>query len=222
MPKLRALSLAILVSACCAAPALAIANDPATPSAAASSASGPATAVSSAASSAAVGSCRACGSAKAASPASAASACAPGLCAVPLATIVFVAAFFIGGVLMSVRALKQKQHWLIDALSEKNPSKPAGTGTKTATDGTAGADGGSTSATTQPTTGSTSRLIAFLGGLGMLALYMGLGVYALWALFNGCTSEVKDAMAAVSHYLLYGTAMYAPYAVNQAKAAFAS
>lgn len=56
----------------------------------------------------------------------------------------------------------------------------------------------------------------------MLALYMGLGVYALWALFNGCTSDVKDAMAAVSKYLLYGTAMYAPYAFNQVKAAFAS
>ena len=209
MLNLRALSLAILVVASCAAPELAMANDQAVAGAAAG-ASEPANAVSSAASSVATSSCRACGSAKAASAASAASACAPGLCAVPLATIVFVAVFFIGGVLMSVRALREKSHWLVHALSEKNPSKAAG-------------DNGATgSSTDQPPAGSTSRLIAFLGGLGMLALYMGLGVYALWALFNGCTSDVKDAMAAVSKYLLYGTAMYAPYAFNQVKAAFAS
>ena len=74
---------------------------------------------------------------------------------------------------------------------------------------------------TQPT-GSASRLIAFLGSLGLPAMIMGFGLYALWAFFNGKASEAKDAMQAASSYLLYGSAMYAPYAFNQIKSAFKS
>lgn len=70
--------------------------------------------------------------------------------------------------------------------------------------------------------GSSSRLIAFLGMIAMLSMFMGIGLYLLWALFNGKGDDAKKAMDAASTYLLYGSALYAPYAFNQLKAAFSA
>ncbi len=69
---------------------------------------------------------------------------------------------------------------------------------------------------------SASRLVAFLGTIAILAMFMGFGLYALWAAFNGKGAEAGVTLKAVSSYLLYGSAMYAPYAFNQIKAAFSS
>lgn len=136
--------------------------------------------------------------------ASAASSAAPVLVQLPELTVAFVVVFFLAGVLLTIRSLRKSGTWsLAQALSEKDPSA-------------AGA-----AADAQPPS-SSSRMIAFLGSIGMLAMIMGFGLYALWAFFNGKSSEVKDAMQAASTYILYGSAMYAPYAFNQLKSAVKS
>ncbi|BCM10060.1 hypothetical protein MAFF241647_44170 (plasmid) [Ralstonia solanacearum] len=88
---------------------------------------------------------------------------------------------------------------LADTLSEKS-------GTPTAT-------------TATPPTGSTSRVIAFLGLIGMLSMFVGIGFYLLWALFNG-KQDLAHQLDIAGHYLLYGSALFAPYAFNQIKSVF--
>ncbi|MCK4125514.1 hypothetical protein HFK83_24500 [Ralstonia pseudosolanacearum] len=118
----------------------------------------------------------------------------------PAATVIFVALFFVLGVFSTVRALKRDQNWgLADTLSEKS-------GTPTAT-------------TATPPTGSTSRVIAFLGLIGMLSMFVGIGFYLLWALFNG-KQDLAHQLDIAGHYLLYGSALFAPYAFNQIKSVF--
>jgi hypothetical protein len=123
---------------------------------------------------------------------------------VPDATIVFVAGFFLLAVIATVKSLKKSPGWsLADTLSEK--TVPAAPNAQARANGLA--------------TGSTSRLVTFLGLIGMLSMFLGFGFYALWASFNG-RSGLKDELDAAGHYLLYGSALFAPYAFNQLKAAF--
>lgn len=124
---------------------------------------------------------------------------------VPQFTLAAVCAFFLAGVLASIRTLRKDKDWSLgQALSEKADApaaqQAAGVG--------------------QASVASTSRLIAFLGMLGMLSVFMGLGLYLLWALFEGKAAEAVDAVKAVGPYLLYGSSLYAPYAFNQIKEAF--
>ena len=142
------------------------------------------------------------GAEAAASAASGAASAAPGHAApvlqwLPCLTVAFVVLIFLVGVLMTIRSLRKDGTWsLAQALTEK-------------------------AAAAQPAA-SSSRLIAFLGSIGMLAMTVGFGLYALWAFFNDKPSEAKDAMQAASSYLLSGSALYAPYAFNQLKSAFKS
>jgi hypothetical protein len=123
----------------------------------------------------------------------------------PSATVIGVALLFLAGAAGTMSALKHDPKWsLAAALSEKDPSASK----------TQQADGSATS------TSSSSRLIAFFGMIAMLAYFAGFGSFLLWAFFNGRDDEANKAFDAFKSYFLCGTALYAPYALNQLKSAF--
>jgi GH24 family phage-related lysozyme (muramidase) len=60
---------------------------------------------------------------------------------------------------------------------------------------------------------SSSRMIATLGALGMLMLYIGFGTFALYSF--GLTCQLPGSMPAVSTFLLLGLSLFAPYVANK-------
>jgi len=60
---------------------------------------------------------------------------------------------------------------------------------------------------------SSSRMIATVGGLGILMLYMGFGAFALFSF--GLTCQLPASMSAVSTFLLSGLSLFAPYVANK-------
>lgn len=60
---------------------------------------------------------------------------------------------------------------------------------------------------------SSSRMIATLGGLAILMLYMGFGTFALYSF--GLTCQLPASMPAVTTFLLSGLSLFAPYAANK-------
>jgi hypothetical protein len=64
---------------------------------------------------------------------------------------------------------------------------------------------------------STSRLVALLGLLGILSMFLGVGYYILWSLF--CKNTVPQLWE-IMRFFYGGAAMFAPYAVNQIRTAF--
>lgn len=60
---------------------------------------------------------------------------------------------------------------------------------------------------------SSSRMIATLGGLAILMLYMGFGIFALYSF--GLTCQLPASMPAVSTFLLSGLSLFAPYVANK-------
>jgi len=60
---------------------------------------------------------------------------------------------------------------------------------------------------------SSSRMIATLGGLAILMLYMGFGSFALYSF--GLTCQLPASMPAVSTFLLSGLSLFAPYVANK-------
>ena len=171
-----------------------------------------------------------------------ASSPAPALTWVPALSIAAVVLIFFGGVFATASALKRSPDWnLSEVLSEKSPvalavavvtavaeKQAGGAGVNqgagdAVAPGAAVAQAAAAAPATVPTpalVGSSSRLIAFLGTIGLLAMFMGTGFYLLWAFFNGKGNEAKVAAETVGSYLLYGSSLFAPYAVNQMKAAF--
>ena len=161
-----------------------------------------------------------------ASAAASAAPAQPVLAYVPELTLWFVLAMFVIGVGVPIRKLsRDASGWsLTDALSEKNPS-PAPVAIVQAAVAVVPGDAAPAAAVPPVDPGSSasaSRLVAFLGTIAILAMFMGFGLYAIWAAFNGRAAEARDTLKAMSSYLLYGSAMYAPYAFNQIKAAFSS
>jgi len=67
---------------------------------------------------------------------------------------------------------------------------------------------------------SSSRMIATLGGLAILMLFMGFGTFALFSF--GLTCQLPAAMPAVTTFLLSGLSLFAPYVANKASAALQS
>lgn len=68
--------------------------------------------------------------------------------------------------------------------------------------------------------GSTSRLIAFMGMLVIMAFVIGVGLWLLWSLFS--TNTVPSNLDKLTNFF-YGSAMlFAPYAANQIKAALSA
>jgi hypothetical protein len=68
--------------------------------------------------------------------------------------------------------------------------------------------------------GSSSRLIALLGLLNILGVFLGFGYYFLYSAFAG-TVHLED-MKSVIYYLFSGAVMFAPYLANQLRDAFTS
>ena len=60
---------------------------------------------------------------------------------------------------------------------------------------------------------SSSRMIATLGGLAILMLYMGFGIFALYSF--GLTCQLPASMPAVSTFLMSGLSLFAPYVANK-------
>jgi len=67
---------------------------------------------------------------------------------------------------------------------------------------------------------SSSRLIALLGLLNILGVFLGFGYYFLYSAFAG-TMHLED-MKSVIYYLFSGAVMFAPYLANQLREAFTS
>ena len=138
---------------------------------------------------------------------------------VPTFAVWSVVVFFGGGVLLTVAALRKNATWqLAAALGEKlqNAAPP------TSAPPVGGSVGGlppPAAPSQPPNSSSSSRLIAFFGTLALLAMFIGLGLYLLWALFNNRTAEAKEGMQSVGSYMLYGSSLFAPYAFNQIKEA---
>jgi hypothetical protein len=65
---------------------------------------------------------------------------------------------------------------------------------------------------------SSSRLIALLGLLTILVVFLGFGYYFLYSAFAG-TLQSAD-MKSVIYYLFSGAVMFAPYLANQLREAF--
>ena len=64
---------------------------------------------------------------------------------------------------------------------------------------------------------SSSRLIALLGLVVILSIYLGVGYHLLWRLFT--TGDVPD-LTNLTSFLYGGAVIFAPYLVNQLKEAF--
>ncbi|MBM5818423.1 MAG: hypothetical protein FJ083_18225, partial [Cyanobacteria bacterium K_Offshore_surface_m2_239] len=64
---------------------------------------------------------------------------------------------------------------------------------------------------------SSSRMIATLGGLGILMLYMGFGTFALYSF--GLTCQLPASMTAVTTFLMSGLSLFAPYVANKVSTA---
>lgn len=125
-----------------------------------------------------------------------------------VAAILGTGVLFLGGIAASVKHLKDKDNpWkLSEALSEKSGVLAP-----------AGSDSGKNDG---KLVASSSRLIAFVGSIALLAVFFGFGIYILWAAFTGNTSQLGADVKAVGTYFLYGSALFTPYAFNQVKDAF--
>jgi hypothetical protein len=116
-------------------------------------------------------------------------------------TLVIVTAFIALLMLSVIRGLMGSQEWTFaDALSEEadpQPSPPpAGKPVMVA---------------------SSSRLIAFLGLIVILALFLGVGYYLLWCLF---TQTPLSQLDNTTKYFYSGLVLFAPYIVNKFSDAF--
>jgi hypothetical protein len=116
---------------------------------------------------------------------------------------VIIVTIFIAVLMLSVlRGLIGSQQWtLVDALSEEADPQPS---------------------PLQPgqkpvMVASASRLIAFLGLVVILSLFLGVGYYLLWCLFTGrSTSHLSD----ITSYFYSGIVLFAPYIINKFSDAF--
>lgn len=66
---------------------------------------------------------------------------------------------------------------------------------------------------------SSSRLIAFMGLLAIMFLYLGFGAFILWGFAK--TGTIPAAASGVTNYLLGGMTLFAPYVVNKFASVFA-
>lgn len=133
-----------------------------------------------------------------------------------LIVVLFGILFCIGAVKVSLD--KHKTWSLANALSEEGDVTAEGTAP------TAGAAVGAPpvqSASTKVVTtlhASSSRLIAFLGSIVILFLFLGFGLVAIYHFATSGT--LPSSTSSVKDYLLTGLALFAPYAVNKFSSLF--
>lgn len=129
-----------------------------------------------------------------------------------LMVVLFGILFCLGAVKV---ALDKHKTWsLADALSEEVDVAAEGTTP------TAGAPPPLPAATAVVTTlhASSSRLIAFLGSIVILFLFLGFGLVAIYDFAT--TGTLPSSTSSVKDYLLTGLALFAPYAVNKFSSLF--
>jgi len=90
--------------------------------------------------------------------------------------------FYIVAIRETVSTLRRSNTWSLSQALQENGGKP-----------------------------SSSRMIAFLGLLILMVLYMGIGYVAIWRLLN------NEPLPNVNTFLLTGLSLFAPYAFNQLK-----
>lgn len=61
---------------------------------------------------------------------------------------------------------------------------------------------------------SSSRLIAFVGMVIIAIIFVGTGYYVIYALFNDA-SNISRNLKSVSHFLMFGGTLFAPYVFNK-------
>jgi hypothetical protein len=72
--------------------------------------------------------------------------------------------------------------------------------------------------------GSTSRVIAFIGLIVIMAMFMGFGALIMlkFAACDTCNSDIGSAIESMVKYFLGGAALFVPYGFNQMKAGISS
>lgn len=122
-------------------------------------------------------------------------------------------------------ALGPRTWSLADALSEE-VMMPAYTEAVPATEGTAASprtlilDNDRKAVLVPELHASVSRVIAMMGMMAILFLFLGFGVFAIFE--YGATGKVSDNMDRISSYLTTGLTLFAPYLVNQFSSIFKS
>ena len=156
---------------------------------------------------------------------------AGGSCATmqPLVIYGLVGGLLLGstGLLVLVRHTLHAQGWsLANALSEVTELlvPPDPTWTDSSGDRSAEAGMGHLKSTLPPTTlrimePSTSRLIALLGSIVLLLLYLGFGAVSLFT--YGRTCQMPTSTGQVTTFLYSGLALFAPYVANKFSSVFA-
>jgi hypothetical protein len=124
--------------------------------------------------------------------------------------VIGVALATVISLLLVYRHLRQASHWsMSDALSE--------TTAVALVDPKTGAvvlnKDGDTPVTTQQLRASSSRLIALLGSIAIMMLYIGAGLVVLQSLAKG--AGVPEGTETLSKFFLWGMVLFAPYIVNK-------
>lgn len=65
---------------------------------------------------------------------------------------------------------------------------------------------------------SSSRVIALMGGIVLVFMYVGFGVFALYGFGN--SGRIPDEISGVVNYLVAGMTLFAPYVVNKFSSLF--
>lgn len=138
-----------------------------------------------------------------------------------VAVIIFVDGLFVFVLGLIVSALRRGNDAILAGMLAEEihwPEKPA-----TAPLGAAGLKAGGAGNVAAPAEApkiepSSSRLIAFVGMLAIVSVFLGLADWVIWRCFTG------DGPLPELHQLLYflagGATLFAPYAANQFRAAF--
>lgn len=116
-------------------------------------------------------------------------------------TIIFVLGFLLIAFAGVRRSLTEGQWKLSEALSEDIELPPQKAGDPP----------------TKLMVGSSSRLIAFMGMLVIMALVMGAGIWLLWMLFT--TRAVPTGLDNLLNYFVGTATLFVPYLANQLRAA---
>lgn len=155
----------------------------------------------------------------------AASAVAPHSMLMALLSILFLDLGFLTVLIIVAQTLRHTKGWsLAGALSEDihRPNTPdAALSTIPPKLGAAGI-GQITSTASTPLDvqydASSSRLIAFVGMLAILMLFVAMGNWMIWQSFT--SGKVPDGTTRMLAFLGGGASLFVPYAVNQFRAAF--
>lgn len=116
----------------------------------------------------------------------------------------------IGGILLVGVRLVASGNWSVaDAVSEE-ADEPVDAGT----------DQSGNKKPAKKMVASSSRLIALLGMIATLGMFVGVGNYVIWRLFK--TGTMPEEMTSVMAFLFGGSSLFVPYALNQFRSAFES